>query len=188
VGEVAEGHVLAEDSGRDEVLQALTNATTSLYAEVAALSSEDASVVCPMPHGETPVPLALDIFVFEAGIHASDFAEAVGQDRPLADDVAPVVARVLDLFLPAFAALSSAAPPHASSFSLRGDTVRLDGRWSEQGLAMGAPDAAVTWSVSGDDSSVLLFAVGRLGAQDARLTVSGDTDLARDFKEHVPGP
>jgi hypothetical protein len=141
-----------------------------------------------MPHGVTPVPLALDIFVFEAGIHASDFAAAVGQDRPLADDVAPVVATVLGLFLPAFAALSTTAAPPSSTFSLRGDAVRLDGTWSDAGLVMGDAAEEPTWTVSGDDSSVLLFAVGRLGADDPRLTVAGRADLAGDFKEHVPGP
>ena len=188
IGEVAEGTTLDEDPGRDDVLQALTNATSSLYAEVAALTPDDASLTCPMPHGVTPVPLALDIFVFEAGIHASDFAEAVGQDRPLAADVAPVVATVLGQFLPAFAALSTASAPPSSTFSLRGDAVRLDGTWSEEGLVMGDPDEEPTWTISGDDSSVLLFAVGRLDADDPRLAVAGSADLARDFKEHVPGP
>lgn len=188
VHEVAQGETLVDHSGPDEVVQALTNATSSLYAEVAALSPDDAAVVCPMPHGETPLRLALDIFVFEAGIHASDFAHAVGQDRPLAGDVAPVVATVLGLFLPAFAAMGDSAAPRPSSFCLRGDTLRLDGTWSEAGLVMGATDSAPTWTVTGDDSSMLLFAVGRLDVDDPRLTVTGSTELARDFKGHVPGP
>jgi uncharacterized protein (TIGR03083 family) len=188
VREVAEGNTLAEDAGRGNVLQALTNATTSLYAEVAALTTDDASQTCPMPHGETPVALALDIFVFEAGIHASDFAEAVGHDRPLAGDVAPVVATVLELFLPAFAATSTTAAPPSSSFTLRGDTVRLDGTWSGGGLVMDGAGDDPSWTITGDDSSVLLFAVGRLGVDDPRLTVAGSAELAGAFKEHVPGP
>ena len=188
VREVARGNTLAEGTTRDEVLRALTNATSSLYAEVAALAPHDAALLCPMPHGDTPVPLALDIFLFEAGIHAGDFAEAVGQDRPLADDVVPAVATVLGLFLPAFAAMTTAAAPPSSSFSLRGDTVRLDGTWSSAGLEMGAVDGQPTWTVTGDDSSVLLFAVGRITVDDPRLAVDGSVELARDFKEHVPGP
>jgi uncharacterized protein (TIGR03083 family) len=188
VGEVAQGHLLADGTGRDEVVQALINATTGLYAEVAALAPEHAALICPMPHGETPVSLALDIFVFEAGIHASDFAHAAGRHRPLAEDLVPAVATVLDLFLPAFATSSTVAAPPTSSFSLRGDTVRLDGVWTDAGLQMGPVDQAPTWTVTGDDSSVLLFAVGRLDVDEPRLAVTGSAELARDFKEHVPGP
>ena len=43
-------------------------------------------------------------------------------------------------------------------------------------------------TVTGDDSAVLLFAAGRITADDERLTVEGSSDLARDFKVYVPGP
>ncbi len=46
--------------------------------------------------------------------------------------------------------------------------------------------AALT--VEGDDSSVLLFALGRIGPDDRRLTLSGDTTLAGRFKSWLPGP
>lgn len=43
-------------------------------------------------------------------------------------------------------------------------------------------------TVHGDDSTVPLFAAGRLGVEDPRLVVSGVTDRARELKTLVPGP
>jgi hypothetical protein len=185
---VAEGLVLAPDSGPTDTRAALDQATASLYAEVSALGPSDESAACPMPHGDPPVSTALDIFVFEAGIHASDFADAVGDDRPLAGDVVPATVRVLSSLLPVLAGLSTVDPPVGSSFSLRGETVRLDGTWSDAGLHMLANGQEPTLTVSGDDSSVLLYAVGRLGADDPRLVVTGAAELAAEFKTYVPGP
>ena len=91
-------------------------------------------------------------------------------------------------FLPVFAAGSTSTPPAGTSFSLRGAAISLDGHWSADGLVMGDPAPDPTVTVAGDDSSVLLFAAGRLGADDERLSVEGSTDLARDFKVYVPGP
>lgn len=184
----ADGQVLSPETPPGATLAALRRATASLYAEVASLGPGDDTLACPMPYGATPLPVALDVFVFEAGIHASDFAEALGEDRPLVDDVVPATARVLSAFLPHLAQASTADPPAGSSFRLRGDTVSVDGTWSEAGLAVGTDGRAPTVTVAGDDSSVLLFAVGRLGVDDPRVTVTGSTALAREFKTHVPGP
>ena len=186
--EPADGTTMPLDSRPHEVREALHGAAAVLDAETLALGPESGALTCPMPYGEVPLPAVLDIYVFEAGIHASDFAHAVGEDRPLADDVIPSTAMVMSQFLPVFASGSTTAPPVGTSFSLRGDAVSLDGHWSADGLVMGDPAAEPSVTVAGDDSSVLLFAAGRLGADDERLTVDGSTDLARDFKVYVPGP
>ncbi len=184
----ADGTTMADDSQPQEVLAALHRAAADLDAEMQALGPDSGTLTCPMPYGEVPLPAVLDIFVFEAGIHASDFAHAVGVDRPLADDVVPSTATVMAQFLPVFAAGSTSSPPVGTSFALKGEAVSLDGHWSADGLVMGDPAPDPTVTVAGDDSSVLLFAAGRLGADDPRLTVEGSTDLARDFKVYVPGP
>ena len=186
--EPADGTTMPVDSRPHEVLEALHRAAAVLDAETQALGSESGALTCPMPYGEVPLPAVLDIYVFEAGIHASDFAHAVGEDRRLADDVVPSTAMVMSQFLPVFASGSTTAPPVGTSFSLKGDAVSLEGQWSSDGLVMGTPSAEPTFTVAGDDSSVLLFAAGRLDADDKRLTVEGSTDLARDFKVYVPGP
>lgn len=186
--EPADGTTMPVDSRPHEVLEALRGAAADLDAETQALGPDSGDLTCPMPYGEVPLPAVLDIFVFEAGIHASDFAHAVGADRPLADDVVPSTATVMSQFLPVFAAGSTTSPSAGTSFSLRSDAVSLSGQWSADGLVMGDPTAEPTATVAGDDSSVLLFAAGRLGADDERLTVEGSIDLAHDFKVYVPGP
>ena len=183
----ADGHTMGAGSGPAEILVRLHDAVEDLVSEVATLGADAPDRACPMPYGETPVPVALAVFVFEAGIHASDFAHAVGEDRPLADDVVPPAAAVTSLFLPVFAAAGAGAP-EGTSFALRGGTVRLGGQWSGSGLVMGDEAPAPTFSVVGDDSSVLLFANGRLGLDDRRLRVEGSADLAQLFKTWVPGP
>lgn len=183
----ADGITIAVDRGAREVLEALQEAADDLHAEMQSLGPDAGDRTCPMPYGEIPLSVALDVFVYEAGIHASDFAHAVGADRPLADDVVASTATVTSQFLPVFASAGTPAPV-GTSFSLKGGAISLDGHWSADGLVMGDPLAEPTMTVEGDDSSVLLFAAGRLGADDERLTVKGSTDLARDFKVHVPGP
>ncbi len=184
----ADGTTMAIDSRPHEILEALHGASAVLDTETQALGPDSGALTCPMPYGEVPLAAVLDIFVFEAGIHASDFAHAVGADRPLADDVVPSTATVMSQFLPVFAAGSATTPPVGTTFSLSGRTMSLLGEWSADGLVMGEAAAEPTVTVAGDDSSVLLFAAGRIGADDERLTIEGSTDLARDFKVYVPGP
>jgi len=186
--EPADGTTMTTDSRPHEVLEALHVASGDLDAEMQRLGPDDGNRTCPMPYGEIPLSLALEVFVYEAGIHASDFAHAVGVDRPLADDVVPPTALVTTQFLPVFASGSTSSPAVGTSFSLKGGSISLDGQWSADGLVMGDAAEAPSVTVAGDDSAVLLFAAGRLTADDERLTVEGSSDLARDFKVYVPGP
>ena len=184
----ADGHTVPEASSPAEVVQALRRAVSQLDEAVGALGSGDDSRVCPLPYAALPLPVALEVFVFEAGLHTSDFADALGDDGPLRPDVIAPVASVLEAFLPAFAMASTVDPPLGQSFALVGDTVRLEGRWTGDGLVMGLDGGEPGVTVSGDDTAVLLYAVGRLGADDPRLKVEGSPELARDFSAHVPGP
>ena len=184
----ADGTTMADDSRPQDVLEALHKALADLDAEARELGPDAGTRTCPMPYGDIPLSVALDVFVYEAGIHASDFAHAVGGDRPLADDVVPSTAFVTAQYLPVFASASTSSPPGGTSFSLTGGSISLDGQWSADGLVMGDAAEAPSVTVAGDDSAVLLFAAGRLTADDERLTVEGSSDLARDFKVYVPGP
>jgi hypothetical protein len=96
---------------------------------------------------------------------------------------------VLPPVLPVLAAAGGEAPPpEGTVFALRGPTVDLrfallDGTWQA------VPDEDPTASVTGaDDTVVLRFALGRIGADDLRLTFDGERELATGFKRWFPGP
>ena len=190
----ADGITLPDDSTPDVLLDALRDAVDDLCRRVRSLPDVSGDALVPMPYGPVPLPAVLDVFVFEAAVHASDFADAVGEDRPLAADVVAPVVAVLDGFLPMMASATTAELPVGCSFALVGSTVRLRGHWDEgTGLVMGGDDPAAdgsepTMTVRGDDSSVLLFALGRLPADHPSLDVRGSARLAREFKQIVPGP
>lgn len=184
----AEGYTMPTHSPPTEILATLRLAVTDLVDGVAALSPADADRSCPMPYGEVPLPAVLAVFMFEAVLHANDHADAVGRSAPLGPEVTPVIASVLAAFLPSMAMASTAERPDGATFTVVGETVRLDGGWSGSALVMGPAVADPSFAVSGDDSSALLFVTGRLDVDDPRLTVRGDRELARRFKELVPGP
>ena len=185
----ADGVTMPEDSAPEALREGLGRAVDDLCRRVRTLTEVPADALVPMPYGQVPLPAVLDVFVFEAAIHASDFADAVGEDRPLAADVVPSVVAVLQGFLPMMASATTARLPVGCSFALEGPTVRLQGRWDDgPGLVMDGADLEPTMTVRGDDSSVLLFALGRIPADHPSLEVRGSARLAREFKQIVPGP
>jgi hypothetical protein len=81
------------------------------------------------------------------------------------------------------------APANPVSFRLIAPSGRLLVAHAEDGWSM-APDpgdAPVSCEVHGDDSSVALFVMGRIGADHLGLTVT-DQAAARAFKQYFPGP
>lgn len=185
----ADGVTMPDDCAPEALREGLGRAVDDLCRRVRALTEVSADALVPMPYGQVPLPAVLDVFVFEAAVHAGDFADAVGLDRPLAPDVVASVAAVLDGFLPMMASAATVDLPLGCSFALEGTTVRVRGRWEAgSGLVMGGDEPEPTVTVRGDDSSVLLFALGRRPADHPSLEVHGAAHLARDFKQIVPGP
>ncbi|CAA9362046.1 MAG: hypothetical protein AVDCRST_MAG72-2335 [uncultured Nocardioidaceae bacterium] len=183
----ADGRQLAEHATSQETRGALGGTAAELLDELAALGEADPARPLPMPYGDVPLGVALDVFVMEAGIHGDDFRDATGQQHALADDVVASTTAFLTAFLPVLAAGSPAVPPDGTSFALVADSLRISGRWSGGALLIDdVPDPAVT--VTGDDTSVLLYALGRLTPEHQGLRLDGDRDLARRFKSFVPGP
>lgn len=90
---------------------------------------------------------------------------------------------VLAAFLPVLASTSGQAPAAGTAVVLRSATrelgLRHDGSsWSVR------PAAASAEVISGDDSSLVLFALGRAPAG----AVSGSARARADFKAWFPGP
>src|SRR5438094_191102 len=56
------------------------------------------------------------------------------------------------------------------------------------GWEQGSDDAVPTTEIAGDNSSLALFGLGRIPADHASITVTGDPAAARSFKSYFPGP
>ncbi|MEW6474520.1 MAG: maleylpyruvate isomerase N-terminal domain-containing protein [Actinomycetota bacterium] len=194
--EPAEGRTLdPARAGPEEIVSGLVAARQALLDELAVLDDHDGERIVPLPYGELPRALFLPILVMEAGIHADDLAAGGDAAAPLADDVVVATTNFLVTFLPVLAAGASATPPAGTVVALRGATVDLrlrfgDGRWSAADAGDPLPGPSGTGDAGAvvaaeDDSTILRFALGRLAADDSRLSFSGP---GRAFKRWFPGP
>jgi uncharacterized protein (TIGR03083 family) len=185
----AEGREADRSRPPEEIINGLRVHRRQLLAEIdGILSGDGLDRDAPMPYGPVPVAIALQVFVMEAGVHTSDLAAAVDVNDGLADDVAAATWVVLAGFVPLLAAGAPEVPPSGTVITLAGATSRLVLTRGPDGWVVGPTDDAPDAVISGDDSTVLLFALGRRPATDAGLQIAGDADLAARFKRYVPGP
>ena len=185
----AEGRTVDEDDDPEEILAALDEARHDLTSEVAALAGEDLDSVVPLPYFDVPLGPFSQILVMEAGTHTDDLAAALGHSAGLAADVVVATEAYVRAFL-TLGASTEELPASDVILALRGPSVDLtfvhrDGRWE-----VADPDgpARAGATVEADDSTVLLFALGRVPVTDPRLSFSGDRMLATRFKTWLPGP
>ena len=175
--------VAALKEGRDRLLIALRELPPSVL---------DGAV--PLPFGLVPAAVALQIIPLEYGFHRNDLDWALGDPVPLSPDISATLLGIVPGLLPMLAAGSpvhgpGARPAEPASFRLVTPSVRFlasyaDGAWS---VAADDGHATATCEISGDDSPVALFAMGRISAGHPSLTVS-DLSAARAFKQYGPGP
>ena len=171
------------------ILGDLEAGTVHLNAALQALDPDDLAGQCPLPLGLLPGAVALQIVVFEHGLHANDVRWALGDEAPLAPDVIRAAAGAMGAALPMLARLSPSRPDDGTFYRLRGDTVRL-AYVAEGGAWRGAHDDDRTASAEavGDDSAVMLFAMGRIPVTHPSVRIEGDAALLGRFKEFFPGP
>jgi uncharacterized protein (TIGR03083 family) len=176
------------DQSASETMAALHAGRDRLVRALAVLTPTHLQAPCPLPFATIPGALALQLIACEYGIHANDLVWALGERAPLPHDVSLATAAILGPALPMLAMRSQLpAPPDGTSFRLAGQTVRIanrrDGdRWCS------ADEGPWTTTISGDDSTVMLFAMGRVPVDDPGLRVSGETSMAARFKSYFPGP
>jgi uncharacterized protein (TIGR03083 family) len=170
---------------RAQIVPGLRRVRTRLLEALAAAPTGPATVL-PMPYGDVPLELALQVFVMEAAVHRSDLAHAVGRDDRLGAGRHAPAAAVLQAFWPALAADAAIVPPPGTGFLLRGSSVAVEAEFDGAGwVSPTGPHAVV---ISGDDDAVILAGYGRIPVGTAGVRVDGDQALARRLKEFVPGP
>jgi uncharacterized protein (TIGR03083 family) len=173
---------------RRDVTAELRRGVDDLLAEVAALPPTAGARPLPLPYGDVPTALALQVFVMEAGVHGDDLSSALGRDEALHPDVVAGTAAALAAVLPAMAAATDARPPAGTVVAVTGPSVGL--RFALEGdqwvaAGSGEPTGEV---VADDDGSALRFVLGRVGPDGPGLTVRGDDVVAAGFKRWFPGP
>jgi uncharacterized protein (TIGR03083 family) len=167
---------------RTTVIAALEHHAGRVESALAALAPQDLDKAVPMPAGPVPLPVVLQVYAVEAGVHAQDVQMAMSGRGVLPPDVIEAVAALLPGVL-----RRGEEPPAGTAYRLVGTTVDVsytwqDGEWQHEPAV---DDAACV--IEGDDNTVLLFAFGRIGADDPGLHVS-DLEAARRFKAFLPGP
>jgi uncharacterized protein (TIGR03083 family) len=175
------------EGSREEIVPALRQAFADLLRCLEQVPEPLPGAV-PMPYGEVPMPLALQVFVMEAAVHGGDLSDAVTGTggRALPPEARASCAAVFQGFWSALAAAATAAPAGGTTVRLAGPTVRMEATFDGAAWAPVAGEPSVV--VEGSDDDVLLFAYGRLPFEAANLTVTGDREVAVRFKEFVPGP
>jgi uncharacterized protein (TIGR03083 family) len=151
-----------------------------------SVTDADADTLVPLPFGTFPAATALDIVLLEYGTHRFDVARALDADATLSPDAAAAILRLLPAFI-AFFAVTPA--PDGAAYRLQSPAGVIDVSARDGGWVLEPGDDPTT--IRGGDDAVALFALGRIGADDARLDVRGGDNAnaaAAEFKTWFPGP
>ena len=144
-----------------------------------ALSSVnlEADPVVPLPFAPMPASIAVPVLVLEYGYHLYDLQAALGDTAKVDREVAEVTLGLLPLWMP----IAGTPTEEGTSVAVGDVALRYDGTgWQ--------PTTEPACTIDGDPEARTLFALGRIRADDPRLTVTGDASIASRFKELFPGP
>ena len=180
---VAEGDEVGAERTPEVLRHHFAANADSLVGEMNAFLEAPYDRAVPMPYGALPIPLAFDVFAMEAGVHTSDLASALGEDDRLEPDVCRASLEFLHAFGPVMADPAARLEP-GQSVGLRCGQGMV--RFFHDGDGWHADRLAASTTITGDDSDVVLFALGR--GPIAALIVEGDPEVAARFKDLIPGP
>jgi uncharacterized protein (TIGR03083 family) len=187
---------LAPPPDRDprSLLFALKDGQDRLLTALRELPQPARDGTVPLPFGLLPAAVALQIVPLEYGFHRNDLDWALGDPVDLSQDISETLLGIAPGLLAMLAAGSpvhrpGTKPAEPISFLLLTRTVRLLASYDGDAWAVTAADghATATCEISGGDSPVALFVMGRISAEHPSITVSNLT-AARAFKQYFPGP
>jgi uncharacterized protein (TIGR03083 family) len=193
---VTEPAALAPPADRDprSLTAALKDGRDRLLPALGELPPRALAGGVPLPAGLLPAAVALQIVPLEYGFHRNDLEWALGNPADLGQDIAATLLASLPGMLPLLAAGSpihspGAVPAGPVSFRLATPGARFLASHDRSAWSVAADDghASVTCEISGSDSAVALFVMGRIGAGHPSLTVT-DPGAAQAFKRYFPGP
>lgn len=185
---------LPADRDPGSLTAALKDGRDGLLSALAELPPRALEGGVPIPAGLLPAAVALQIVPLEYGFHRNDLEWALGNPADLGQDISATLLGMVPGMLPMLAAGSpvhspGAVPAGPVSFRLATPAARFLASHDGSAWSVAADDghAAVTCEISGGDSPVALFVMGRIDAGHPGLTVT-DPGAARAFKRYFPGP
>lgn len=171
-----------------QIRELLADGASELDAALADLRHDVLEGLTPMPFGVVPTMVALQVTVYEYAFHAEDVRSALGAAGAIPADVAAAFFG----FLPGLAPMMAArAEPGAPTVGYRlaptGGTA-VDLAPGAKGWEIRDGQTGPSCTIAGPDDAVALFVMGRIGPEDPRLAITGETAAAGEFKRWFPGP
>jgi len=189
---ISESGDVTGSSQHAEIVSALTLQRNALFHTLSRLGTADLGGQAAQS-GPDDASLAghvaLSRIVMEFGLHRFDLEWSLGEHYAGLSTEAVVA---IDAFYGShFASMGdepSAQPPAPAGFHVAGALIDRSVTWDGERWVEGISSLVPVVRISGDDSSLALFLCGRIDADDSRLEVEGDQELAAQFKTFVPGP
>ncbi len=188
---LADGRHLPTDDAPmvpDALASAVAELLEALHALRAADDLDRERVLVPLATGAFPLPFVQAVLAMEAGIHADDVRAALGQPRPLPDDVVRATLDVLRAYLPVMGAAGAPGPADGTRVVVVGGSFSLGLQHASDGWAVDDGTGPATTTVAADDSDAVRFLMGRIPADAPTLTITGEREPAAAFKRWFPGP
>ena len=189
---ISESGDVTASSRHAEIISALTLQRNALFHTLSRLQAADLDGRASQAgSGSTALAghMALSRIVMEFGLHRFDLEWSLGEHYA-GLPTETVVA--IDAFYGSQLALigegASMHPPEPAGFHVAGALIDRSVTWDGDRWVEGIPAPVPVVRISGDDSALALFLCGRIDADDSRLEIEGDQELANRFKSFVPGP
>ena len=162
-----------------DLLTALKDGQDRLLSALREMPAQALDGAVPLPFGLLPAAVALQIVPLEYGFHRNDVEWALGNPVPLSDDMSSTLLDIMPGLLPMLAAGSPVSkagvtPSSQVSYRLLAPSARLFAAYAQDEWSITPDDGltTATCEISGDDSTVALFAMGRIGANHPGITTS----------------
>ncbi len=176
-----------------QLLAALRTGHDTLMTALGELSGPAMDGLVPLPFGPLPAPVALQIIALEYGFHRNDLSWALEQLEPLGPDIATTLLEITPGLLSMLSVgtpvrLAGQSPDQPVDYLLRAADSALRASYRQGWTFSDESDLlADTCVISGDNSAIALFIMGRITSTDPNLTVN-DQSQAAMFKRYFPGP
>lgn len=183
------GEPIPSDATFDEVVAQLVARRAALAEELRLLDPVELARLLPPPADgglSLPTETLMKLALVELGVHRNDLEAALDLAADLDDDVIDAIAEVVPAWL-IFGAEGARRPDREVAFRFAGDRIDIGFSFKPTygwRLGLGSEDCRIT----GSDTAVALFLVGRITAHSSSLRIIGDDGLADDFKTFLPGP